>query len=101
MGWWGYDTGDGVSSYALMMGVPLAAVVIWGVFAVPGDPSRGGQGLVPVSGWIRLAIEAAVFGFGVWALHDLNQNGWAIALGSATALHYAISWDRIRWLIRQ
>jgi hypothetical protein len=69
--------------------------------AVPDDPSRGQNGLVRVPGVVRLLIEAAFFGFATWALHDLGEDGLAIGYGSAAVLHYGLSFDRVKWLIRQ
>ena len=42
--------------------LPLAAVVVWRVFAVPSGPSRAGAAPVPVAGWIRLVLELSIFG---------------------------------------
>ena len=50
MGWWGYEQSDGNGRYALMAELPITAAAAWGVFAFPGDPSRGGDGVVQVSG---------------------------------------------------
>ena len=101
MGWWGFDQGDGAGRYALMAGVPIAAAAAWGIFAVPSDPSRGKDGLVAVSGKTRLLLEATFFGFAAWALHDLDENAFAAGFGSAVILHYTLSFDRVKWLIKQ
>ena len=101
MGWWGYEQADGGGRYALMVGVPLVAAATWGIFAVPSDPSRGQDGLVRVSGLTRLLIEAAFFGFATWALHDLGEDPLAVGYGSVVVVHYAVSFDRVKWLIKQ
>ena len=101
MGWWGYDQGDGAGQYILMAGVPITAAAVWGVFAVPGDPSRGQDGLVRVSGVTRLFIEGLFFGFATWALHDLGRDALTAGLGGAVVLHYALSIDRLKWLVKQ
>ena len=46
-------------------------------------------------------MEAAVFGFGVWALNDTGFARTSWALGIVVVVHYAISYDRIMWLISQ
>ena len=100
MGWWGARQTDGPSRWALAIGVPLGAAVLWGVFAVPGDPSRGGEGVVQVPGLVRLSLEGAVFGFGMWALTDLGYRMPAVAFGAIVVVHYAWSYERIVWLLR-
>jgi len=99
MAWWGYEQTDGAGRYAWMVGTPVAAAAAWGVFAVPGDPSRGQDGVVRVSGLTRLLIEGAFFGFATWALSDLGEDPLAIGLGSTVVVHYAFSLDRLGWLL--
>jgi len=33
LGWWGFSVGDGVVSYVLGLGAPVAAAVAWGILA--------------------------------------------------------------------
>jgi len=83
MGVWGWQRASGWSQYALAIGVPLVAAFLWSVLAVPNDPSRGGSGLVPVPGMVRIALELAFFAFAAWALHDVGAAwlGWGLGLG--------------------
>ena len=99
MGAWGLDQADGVAGYGLMMGVPASAAAAWGAFTVPEDPSRGGKGVVEVPGIARLGIELAVFGFASWALHDMGHGDLGRGLTVTTAVHYAVSFRRIKWLL--
>jgi hypothetical protein len=101
MALWGWSVGSGGLEYALVVVVPLVAIVAWATFAVPGDPSRGKDGLVRVPGLVRLAIELAFFGFAVFALHDLAADAIALGVALATVLHYALSFRRIAWLVRR
>ena len=98
---WGANFGNGMNSYVFAVGLPLALMIIWGVFAVPNDPSRSGNAPIPISGWIRLILELAIFAFGSWALIDLGYelSGWVLL--SITTVHYLVSYDRIAWLIKQ
>jgi len=80
---------------------PLLAASVWGIFAVPNDPSRSGSAPVPTPGVVRLLLELGFFALAVWALHGLGFARLAAILGMAVALHYAVSYDRIRWLFRQ
>lgn len=79
--------------------VPGLAATAWGVFAVPGDPSRSGRAPVPVAGWLRLLLEGAFFGFGAWGYHRTDASALALALIALTTLNYATGTERIRWLL--
>lgn len=98
---WGWTQHAGWLRLALAVGLPLVAAGLWGTFAVPGDRSRSGGAPVPMSGLVRLLLELALFGFAVWALFEAQQIvlGWVMAL--VTLVHYAVSYDRIVWLIKQ
>jgi hypothetical protein len=77
----------------------VAAAALWGVFAVPNDPSRSGKTVVVTPGIARLALELGLFGL-VTAWLVLGE-GYLEAglLGGATAIHY-VSWPaRIKWLL--
>ena len=80
--------------------VPLVAASLWGLFAVPGDASRSGRGPVPVSGAVRLVVEVAFLTFGVFTAHQAADPVLTVVLASGIALHYAVSYDRILWLLR-
>lgn len=101
MGWWGLEQTDDFFRYALMLGLPAAVAAAWGIFAVPNDPSRGGTPVIAIPGALRLALELAVFGSATWAIANLGNSPLAIGYGAAGAVHYAIYFDRVRWLIRQ
>jgi len=83
-----------------VIGLPLVAAVLWGTFAVPDDPSRSGQAPVPTSGILRLLLELSFFAFATFALIASQQasSGWALAI--VTLFHYAISYERTPWLIK-
>ncbi len=101
MGLWGWQQSNGWLRWLLALGLPLIAAIIWGAFAVPNDPSRSGAAPIPVSGIIRLAIEAAVFGSAVWALYDVGLPRLGLTLAIIVVLHYAASYDRLVWLLRR
>ena len=101
MSFWGWTQHDGLARYALALMVPLLAATIWGIFNVPGDHSRSGDALVAVPGMVRLAIEAVIFGFAVWALFATGAVTQGRCLAAALVIHYALSWDRNLWLLRR
>ena len=98
IGRWGWVQHEGLWRYVLAIGLPLIAAAIWGVFRVPND---GGAPTVRVSGIVRLLIEAVFFCFAIWSLFDsgTTRTGWIF--GGITLLHYIISYDRIRRVLRQ
>lgn len=75
------------------------AAAIWGTFNVPGDPSRSGNAPVVVPGVLRLAIELAILFSGAYALHMAGMSRAAIVLAVLITLHYALSGERIGWLL--
>ena len=99
IGFWGFDQHDGIWRFVLGFGLPIIAAAAWGIFAVPGDRSRSGGAPVPVPGAVRLILELALFGLACWALYDADRPLLALILAAVTAFHYALSYDRIAWLL--
>lgn len=91
LGYWGWTQHSGAVRWLWMLGLPLLAAALWGVFRVPGDP---GAAPVAVPGIVRLLLEAAYFGAAVWALYASGRATWAYALAAVVLIHYAISYDR-------
>jgi hypothetical protein len=101
LGRWGWRHGDGGWRFVVAAAIPLIAASAWGVFAVPGDPSRSGLAPVPVSGLARLALELGFFASATLALYDLGYTVLTATFSTAIVVHYLLSYDRIRWLISQ
>jgi len=102
LGWWGWHlTGGGASGIVLAIAIPVAAFAAWGIFAVKDDPSRNPDPPVPVAGWVRLLIEAAVFGLAAYGLWSGGHRAWAEGLLTAVGLLYFVSYERIAWLLKQ
>ncbi len=100
LGWWGYRVGDGAVRWMLAFGLPLVAAMLWGVFAVPDDPSRSGKTVVVTAGWVRLLGELAFFGAAVAALLHQGVRAYGLGLAAVVVLHYLASYDRVAWLLR-
>ena len=100
-GMWGWKQSDSWLRFLLVIGIPIMLAVIWGVFNVPGDPSRSGEAPIVTPGIIRLLIELSIFAFSTWALYDLGYLKSSVALGIIIGLHYIVSYDRIAWLLNQ
>ncbi|MCP4415214.1 MAG: YrdB family protein [Chloroflexi bacterium] len=101
IGYWGWHQGEGVLSIIFAIGLPVIAAALWGTFAVPNDPSRSGKAPVPIPGILRLALEAAFFGFSTWTLYQVVAPLLGFILGIVVLLHYAFSYDRLLWLAKQ
>jgi len=79
----------------------LFVTVLWGVFAVPDDPSRSGKAPVPVPGLLRLVLELCILLGGVYAWHLVGFTLVAGIAGALVVFHYLWSRDRILWLLQQ
>ena len=90
---------DGGSRWIWAAIGPVGAMALWGVFAIPDDPSRSGRTVVRTPGPVRLLLELGLFaagvGFFVWAELPLVAG----ALGVGVVIHY-LAWPaRIRWMM--
>jgi hypothetical protein len=101
IGWWAWAQTDSWWRAPLAIAAVLLTATLWGAFAVPDDPSRGGSGLVHVPGVARLALELLVFGAGAYALRALGRPTPAIVFTVLVVVHYAWSHERVAWLIKQ
>lgn len=67
LAWWGFQTDAGLLiRFALGLGAPLAAAVLWGLFAAPKARFR-----VPLAG--VLAVKVLVFGAAVAAVYAIGH----------------------------
>jgi hypothetical protein len=101
IGYWGFDQHSGIWRFVIGIGGPVIAAALWGIFAVPGDPSRSGEAPVPIPGVLRLILELSLFAFAAWALYNAGSTLLAAILAGTTIVHYVLSYDRVTWLIRQ
>jgi hypothetical protein len=101
LGYWGSQQGSGFISVLLALGLPIIAAAVWGTFAVPDDPSRSGKAPVVVSGVGRLLLEVTLFVLATVALFDLGFDLSAVVFAIVVVVHYAVSYDRIQWLLKQ
>ncbi|OEI75007.1 hypothetical protein BG616_12635 [Bacillus subtilis] len=92
---------DGYFKYVLTLVLPIAVMIVWSVFAVPHDPSRSGQTVIPVNGITRLVIELLIFAMAVAALYFSHSKPVGIIFLCLIILHYIISAERIKWLLNQ
>jgi len=100
-GFWGYHQSDSGFGILLTIMLPLGFAVLWGIFAVKGDPSRSGKTVVQTPGIIRLLLELGLFGAAAWMMLDLDYSLIAFIFGLTVIIHYFVSFDRIAWLLKQ
>ena len=101
IGFWGWRQSESLLRFILALGLPAIAAILWGVFAVPDDPSRSGRAPVPTPGILRLLLELAFFAFATWTLYDTGATVLSWIMGIAVLIHYALSYDRLWWLVKQ
>ena len=101
LGWWGGLLASGWWGFLSAMGILVVTMLLWGIFNVPGDPSRSGKAPVVVPGKLRLAIEAFVFLGATYAI--LIVSGWLFALLylAAVIAHYIHTKSRVTWIVRK
>ncbi len=98
VGLWSYRLTNTSWKYVLVLFIPLLIALVWGLFNVPGDPSRSGAAPVVIPGMVRLIIELVIFSFASWALFQTGHNRWSIIFLAVVIGHYLFSLDRITWL---
>ena len=98
---WGRNADSGWLGIFLAISLPVFFVAVWGVFAVKGDPSRSGKTVVSTNGFVRLLLELLFFALAALALFDLGFNIPGLAVSVLVLLHYAFSYQRIVWLLKQ
>lgn len=119
LAYWGWTQPDGAWRWIAALGLPLIGAALWGAFRVPGDQERMAQSFeamgipsaesapssaqrkipIAVPGVVRLLLEAAFFGGAAALLADAGQTSAAAIFGAIVVLHYAISYDRVQWLL--
>ncbi len=98
-GIWGFNQTSGWQKYLLAIVIPLLFAALWGIFAVPNDPSRSGSAPVVIPGVFRLILELLFFFFAVYCVNNLGYVKLSVIFGVMTILHYIVSYDRIVWLV--
>ena len=96
-GYWAWETQTGSSRLALTVALPLVVAVFWGGFRVPGD--GGDPAIRAVSGPLRLALEALVFGGATLALWAAGRPAVAVGFALVVLGHNLLAWRRLRWLL--
>ena len=100
LGYGGWHATDSWLRYVLAIGLPLLMAVLWGGFRPPNEPHHPSHATIPVSGKVRLLIEALAFGGGAWGFFSTGATITAWVFTIIVIVHYALSYDRVAWLLR-
>ena len=98
---WAWNLSSGLWRYVFAILAVVTAMFVWGVFAVPNDPSRSGRALVPVPGLLRLTLELCILLGGAAAWYLSGFTVVAAIIGLLIVLHYVLAAKRIAWLLEQ
>ncbi|NMC11339.1 MAG: YrdB family protein [Chloroflexi bacterium] len=101
IGYWGWVKGNGIFKIILPAGLLLITAVIWFTFAVPDDPSRSGNALIPIPGIVRLLLELGLFAIATAIFYSLIDKTTGIIFGCAVIINYGIAYDRLLWMIKK
>jgi len=85
LAWWGVKTGTSVAARVLLgAGAPLAAAVVWGLFAAPRARIR-----LPMAG--VLAVKVLAFGAAAAAIYAVGQHWLGICFAVVALLNTSIA----------
>lgn len=99
--YWGWHLGDGgVPGILLAVVLPVLVAALWAIFKTPGDTGKATP-VVAVPGVVRLVLEIALIGVAAYGVWTSGSRVLAETMLTAFALHYAVTWPRIAWLVRQ
>jgi quinol-cytochrome oxidoreductase complex cytochrome b subunit len=83
LGYWGFETGDGVLGVVLGVGAPLVAAVAWGTFVSP-------KASVKLPEPLRLAVELLIFAAAAGALADAGRAELALSFAAVVLVHIVL-----------
>lgn len=84
LGYGGFAATSGVLGWVLLVALPLAAAVVWGMFIAP-------KARRPTVDPLRIVLEAALFGAAGAALVIAGQTTLGIVLWLAAGVHLALT----------
>ena len=99
-GIWGYHLSDSWTRFMWAILFPVLFATLWGVYAVREDPARSGKTVIPTPGIVRLLLELGLFGVATWMMMDLGYKVNGAIFGGVVLIHYLLSLDRVRWLMK-
>lgn len=98
LGLWGWTfTDNTLLRIILMLGLPILAAAVWGIFGTEGD-SRGAP-VIKVPGWVRLVIEFSYFALATWAFFAAGATTAGWVFGIVALVQMLTGYDRLGWLL--
>lgn len=83
-GYWGFNTGESTLVHLVLgIGVPLVAIVIWGIYNAPNSKRR--LATVP-----RFILELIMFTLAAVGLVAMGQISWAVVFMAAVLINQAL-----------
>ena len=102
LAWWGWSIAeDGIAGFGLGSIFFVVAALLWGLFAVPNDPSRNPDPPIGVPGWLRLIIELGIFGIAAYGIWVSGARWLSETLLTLVGVTYIVTYDRAVWLLKQ
>ena len=102
LAWWGWSIAEGgIAGIALGAVFFVVAALLWGLFAVPNDPSRNPDPPIGVPGWLRLIIELGIFGIAAYGIWVSGARWLSETLLTLVGVTYIVTYDRAVWLLQQ
>jgi hypothetical protein len=89
-GYWGASVADGVAAFVYAIVLPIAAAILWGLFAAPKARRR----LPPIA---RLPFELGIFGLAALALWEAGAHAVALAFGVTVVLNAVLLTALDQW----
>jgi hypothetical protein len=84
LGYGGFEAASGLFAFVLMIALPLAAAVVWGLFIAP-------KARRPTVDPLRIALEVSLFGAAGAALLVADATLAGVTLWLAAAVHLALT----------
>jgi Protein of unknown function (DUF2568) len=91
LAYWGSQVGEGAGAWALGVGTPVLAAMIWGVFLSP-------KASVPVPTAVRVTLELVLFGIAAIGLAAAGQPVLAVVLAVAAFATSLLNAEQERWI---
>ena len=98
VGMWGSTFISGWPSFYMGVFCSFLFMLIWGLFNVPGDPSRSGKAPIAIPGKLRLILELLLFIWATVALENVAGMSFGIVYFVAVVAHNIHIKERTVWI---
>lgn len=91
--------GGNVLAWIVAIGVVLLIAATWIGLRVPGDVGLPVPVTISISGRTRLLLELTITAIAAYGLWTTVSRAAGETLLTLVGVHYAVTWDRVRWLL--